>query len=66
MTARPSCAHCRAPLPSPRDEADERLCHDCADLAVWDAACAACDRVPSGRYRYPCPGMFPELAADIA
>lgn len=44
------CDHCGAPFRRPADAApgdvDYHLCPDDADMAVWGAACADCDRVP--------------------
>lgn len=44
------CDHCGAQYIRPSDtdpaEPDYWLCGQCADMAVWGAACADCDRVP--------------------
>ncbi len=41
------CRHC-AYMPAD-DDAVPGLCQQCADLAVWGAACHDCGRVPTGR-----------------
>lgn len=50
---RPSCAHCGRPL-TPSEIDDDApglrgLCAECADLAVYGAACPSCDAIPSPR-----------------
>lgn len=45
------CDHCRhnygRPADADRSEPDYYLCPECADAAVWGAACPECERIPT-------------------
>lgn len=43
----PTCRHCGVLRAD--DPGCPGLCQECADLAVWGAACPECGKVPTGR-----------------
>jgi hypothetical protein len=42
------CRHCHA-NPLDQEQPESGLCAEDLDAAVWDAPCAYCGRVPTGR-----------------
>ena len=62
-----TCRHCAMTYHRSADtdpgEPDWTLCPDCADLAVYGAACPDCAQVPTARL---CAGLTPQDRATIS